>query len=196
MRPASLIVIHCSATKNGASLFQGEYGQPGFKTPAQVIDGWHADRGFARRPEFMARQNPSLAAIGYHFVIGTSGVVFTGRHLDEVPAHATGWNKPAIAVCMVGTDQFSADQWRTLTANVQGLAKAHDIPLEPPRLGNTQGVVLSPGVCGHRDLSPDRDGNGRVERHEWLKTCPGFNVADWLAGGLQPLAGHVLGAKP
>lgn len=38
---------------------------------------------------------------------------------------------------------------------------------------------------GHRDLSPDIDGDGVVERHEWLKTCPGFDVAAWLASGMR-----------
>ena len=32
-------------------------------------------------------------------------------------------------------------------------------------------------VCGHRALSPDRNGNGVVESHEWLKQCPCFDVA-------------------
>ena len=31
-------------------------------------------------------------------------------------------------------------------------------------------------VCGHRDLSPDTNGNGVVESSEWLKQCPCFDV--------------------
>jgi hypothetical protein len=39
-------------------------------------------------------------------------------------------------------------------------------------------------LCGHRDLSPDGDGDGKIEKHEWLKSCPGFDVKHWckLAG--------------
>ena len=39
-----------------------------------------------------------------------------------------------------------------------------------------------PGVkiIGHRDLSPDRNGNGVVEPFEWMKACPSFDVAAWL----------------
>jgi hypothetical protein len=29
---------------------------------------------------------------------------------------------------------------------------------------------------GHRDLSPDLDGNGHIEPDEWMKQCPGFDV--------------------
>ena len=50
-------------------------------------------------------------------------------------------------------------------------------------------------ICGHRDLSPDINGDGTIEPNEWLKTCPGFTVADWLAGDMAPLAGHICEAR-
>lgn len=31
-------------------------------------------------------------------------------------------------------------------------------------------------VCGHRDLSPDLNGNGEIEPEEWIKACPCFEV--------------------
>ncbi len=47
-------------------------------------------------------------------------------------------------------------------------------------------------VVGHRDLSPDLNGDGTVEPSEWTKTCPGFTVADWLAAGMKPQAKNTL----
>ena len=44
------------------------------------------------------------------------------------------------------------------------------------------------GICyeggldckGHRDLSPDLNGNGEIEPEEWIKACPCFNAeTDW-----------------
>ena len=35
-------------------------------------------------------------------------------------------------------------------------------------------------IIGHRDLSPDRNGNGKVEPNEWTKACPSFEVSEWL----------------
>lgn len=35
-------------------------------------------------------------------------------------------------------------------------------------------------IIGHRDLSPDRNNNGKIEPCEWLKACPSFEVSDWL----------------
>ena len=31
-------------------------------------------------------------------------------------------------------------------------------------------------VQGHRDYSPDKNGNGIIERFEWIKDCPCFNA--------------------
>ena len=31
-------------------------------------------------------------------------------------------------------------------------------------------------MCGHRDLSPDRNGNGEIEPEEWMKACPCFDA--------------------
>jgi N-acetylmuramoyl-L-alanine amidase len=32
-------------------------------------------------------------------------------------------------------------------------------------------------VCGHRDLSPDLNGNGKVDPWERLKECPCYEVS-------------------
>jgi len=34
-------------------------------------------------------------------------------------------------------------------------------------------------VCGHRDMSPDSDGDGIIEQHEWFKQCPCFNAGSF-----------------
>lgn len=151
-RLIDLIVIHCSATPNGRW------------TTAPDIDRWHDDRGFERRSQWREKWNPDLKAIGYHFVIYTNGAIATGRHLDEIGAHAGGHNKASIGICMIGTDRYTMEQWRELDALV---AKLH-----------TRYPAAS--ILGHRDLSPDLDGDGIIEPHEWLKTCPGFDVGKWL----------------
>ncbi|MCH5236995.1 MAG: N-acetylmuramoyl-L-alanine amidase [Muribaculaceae bacterium] len=37
-------------------------------------------------------------------------------------------------------------------------------------------------ILGHRDLSPDKNGNGIIEPSEWIKACPSFEVSEWLKG--------------
>ena len=171
MRPINLIVIHCSASPNGDTLFRGRVNEPGFQTPVQVIDDWHAKRGFQRSPEARRRYNPGLRAIGYHYVIYRNGGISTGRDVTEIGAHVTGYNQKSLGICLVGTDRFTEDQWESLRDLVTRL----------------QSLYPESRVVGHRDLSPDQNANGIVEKFEWLKTCPGFDVADWIFAGMHPL---------
>lgn len=176
MRPINLIVIHCSASPNTDALFRGKVGSAEFQNPAQVIDSWHIARGFKRTDEWRKRQNPDLKAIGYHYVIDRSGLVLTGRHVDEIGAHAKGYNQKSIGICLVGLDQFSPAQWSSLahlvTAEIARITgrngPANRInPLTPPaaiRLAGERGVAIH----GHRELP------------EVHKDCPNFDVSTWL----------------
>lgn len=168
-RTINLIVLHCSATPNGKRLGTAT------RNAADVIDGWHKQRGFSRTPSWRLNWNGRLASIGYHFVIDTDGMVFTGRHRDEVGAHAMGRNYDSLGICCAGYDQLTPIQWRSLRELVQQL----------------HGEYPQAHICGHRDLSLDLNGDGKITPNEYSKICPGYNVADWLAGGMQPLNGHL-----
>jgi hypothetical protein len=141
MREIKAIVIHCSASPNGRW------------TTALDIDRWHDERGFERLESWREKFNPDYKAIGYHFVIYTNGAIATGRHQDEIGAHAGGYNKHTLGVCLIGTDKFTAEQWQVLDELVARLRERHP----------------AARVLGHRDL-PDVH-----------KLCPGFDVSAWLA---------------
>lgn len=158
------LIIHCSATPNGKSF------------TAADIDSWHQQRGFTRDMSLYPYHAPALKHIGYHFVIRVDGTPECGRYVLETGAHCLGYNTNGIGICMVGTDQFSPAQWRTLADQVDIFKKHYP------------GLI----VLGHRDTSPDTNGNGRVDPQEWLKTCPGFDVNTWLTGRMEPLTGHIL----
>jgi N-acetyl-anhydromuramyl-L-alanine amidase AmpD len=34
-------------------------------------------------------------------------------------------------------------------------------------------------ILGHRDLSPDKNGDGIITSDEWMKECPSFDVRKW-----------------
>jgi N-acetylmuramoyl-L-alanine amidase len=188
-RPINLIVVHCSATANGDGLFSGVGGKPGLKTAADRIDEMHKLRGFKRDGAARARFNPGLGSIGYHFVIACNGALFTGRSLDEPGAHVAGHNAASVGICLTGTSAFTPEQFRALEALLRQLNTSLHVPLQAPRRVNLvgrAGTTLIDGVCGHRDLSPDLNGDGRVTSNEWLKTCPGFDVAGYLANQFIP----------
>lgn len=175
-RTVNLIVIHCAATPNGRPLGVRDEKGALIKTAADVIDGWHQQRGFHRDARWRDAFNPQLAAIGYHYVIDAPGGVLTGRHPDERGAHVAGHNTASIGICMVGTDAFSVEQWADLRTLVHALWSTYG----------------ERALRGHRDLSPDMDGDGSVEPAEWTKTCPGFSVSDWwLHNNMQPRAEHI-----
>jgi len=158
------LVVHCAATPNGRAV------------PIEEIDRWHRARGFERAWEARVGAGPwagrgphqqALEAIGYHFVIGVHGVTDAGRRLTETGAHARGWNTRGVGICLVGTDRFTIGQWETLRALVRSL------PRKLPRLHH---------ILGHRDLPGVH------------KSCPGFDVAAWLAADCEPPAEHILEA--
>lgn len=161
-RPIDTLVIHCSASPNGR-----------WQTVAD-IDQWHGERGFKRNAAAAEGWNPTLRHLGYHWVIYTNGGLASGRHADEVGAHARGLNARSLGLCLVGTDQFSVAQWIQLRSQVDHLATRHRIRLQPATEANGWR-----GVCGHRDTGAN-------------KRCPGFDVAQWLAAGMEPQPANIL----
>jgi len=197
-RTTNLVVIHCSATASGKRIDRGTPGKPGYLNAAQVINSWHAVRGFKRSTAARQAFNPELPSIGYHYVIDLDGTVLTGRHPDEIGAHAVMFNAHSIGICLVGgaerSGRYTRAQWVALEQLVHKLTARLRIPLNPAvrvSKATSPGYDVLAGVCGHRDLSPDKNGNGMTEPFEWTKTCPGFDVEAWLANGLRPLPVHV-----
>ncbi|MCQ9121224.1 N-acetylmuramoyl-L-alanine amidase [Rodentibacter pneumotropicus] len=164
--PIHKIVIHCSATQNGKPL------RTATQTAAQRIDEWHKQRGFKRNPALTKQFNPHLKHIGYHFIIDVDGTVETGRHKGETGAHVKGHNLNSLGICLVGGitkdkrnhGQYTTEQWLAL----------HKL------LRTLEAKYPSARICGHRDLSPDRNGDGTITPNEWIKDCPCFDVWSWL----------------
>ncbi len=105
---------------------------------------------------------------GYHFYIRRNGDIKTLRDIDRPGAHVRGHNAHSIGICYEGgldTHGRPADTrtpWQRHSLRVVVAALLADYPVAR--------------VCGHRDLSPDLNGNGIVEPHEWTKQCPCFDV--------------------
>lgn len=130
---------------------------------AKDIDRWHRAQGWN--------------GIGYHHVVRLDGVVKPGRPEAEPGSHVKGHNADSIGVVYVGG----------VAANGQ-TPKDTRTPQQKLALKKLIGALLEkyPGarVLGHRDLSPDKDGDGVVESHEWLKACPSFDVPAWVKAGM------------
>lgn len=145
MREIKRLVVHCSATSPHMDIGKDE------------INKWHLMRGFT--------PTPTSPAIGYHKVIRRNGVIEDGRPEERIGAHAQGYNKDSLAVCLVGgvaadnqtpENNFTPAQFESLKTVLKDWVK---------RYGNVE-------ICGHRDL-PDVH-----------KACPSFDVVTWVRNNL------------
>jgi N-acetylmuramoyl-L-alanine amidase len=174
------VIIHCAATPNGKDI------------KAIAIDAMHKERGFKRDKQAVRNFNPEFKYIGYHLVIEVDGTVVEGRGLEEVGAHVQGNNSNSIGICMIGTDKFTKAQWMALRSTIINLASnIQRKPIITADSALTAYKDMGISIKGHRDYSPDLNGDGQVTKNEWIKICPGFSVSDWINGGMMPLEGHI-----
>ena len=124
----------------------------------QALENSHRKRGFY--------------GIGYHYYIRQSGEVINTRSLSRIGAHAKGHNRYSIGICYEGGLDKDGKPKDTRTPKQRAALR---------RLVNEL-LIRFPGckVCGHRDLSPDLNHNGKIEPYEWTKQCPCFDVATEL----------------
>ncbi len=105
---------------------------------------------------------------GYHFYVRRDGRILATRPVSKVGAHVRGYNAHSIGICYEG----GLDRY--------GNPKDTRTEWQRHSLSVLVGKLLQeyPGTCvvGHRDLSPDLNGNGEVEPMEWTKQCPCFDV--------------------
>lgn len=125
---------------------------PSMDIGVDEIDKWHRERGWSK--------------IGYHIVIrrnpGELGglIEYGNRSLLDPGAHVRGYNYKSIGVCMIGgvdknnkpNNNFTEDQFGSLRDTINFLIK----------------IFPSAVVQGHRDF-PNVN-----------KSCPCFNVKDWM----------------
>jgi len=62
--------------------------------------------------------------IGYHFFINQNGYIESGRPLAEAGAHAYGFNRWAIGICLAGDKKFDKSQFKALIL-LLGLLRQH-----------------------------------------------------------------------
>lgn len=143
------IVIHCSASRAGVDL------------RAADIDKMHKERGFT--------------GIGYHFVVDLDGRVEIGRPLPQDGAHCNtaglsgqSYNKHSIGICYIGglDRDGNPKDTRTVAQKVALDDLVHELIHKYP----------IKEVIGHRDASPDKNRDGKIECNEWIKQCPCFDA--------------------
>jgi len=106
--------------------------------------------------------------IGYHYVIRLDGSVELGRAIEEPGAHVKGYNTTSIGICYIGGLCNHGEPYDTRTDAQKSTMKK--------MVANLKALFPKAEVLGHRDLSPDKNNDGKITSNEWLKQCPCFDV--------------------
>lgn len=109
---------------------------------------------------------------GYHVIVQPDGVAVELQPIELPTNGVKGFNSNSIHISYIGgvdsngkaLDNRTPQQKETIT---RYLKKWH-------------AMFPSAKILGHRDFSPDKNGNGRVDPWERIKECPSHEVSDWL----------------
>lgn len=119
------------------------------------IRRWHKQRGYSD--------------VGYHYIVYRNGILAQGRDVNIIGAHASGHNAHSIGICYIGgmnAENTQPEDTRTLRQKARLLSLLVDL----------RKLYPNARIIGHRDLSPDKNGDGIIESSEWMKACPSFDA--------------------
>lgn len=144
------ITVHCSATKPNANF------------SVDKLRKVHVDQY-------------GWSDIGYHFYITVDGKVNPCRSLGRNGAHVRGHNTDNIGICLEGGINNDTGKPDNTFNHIQLDALRYLITELQDKYG-----ISNEDVKGHRDWSPDLNGDGTIQASERIKECPCFEVKDFM----------------
>lgn len=106
--------------------------------------------------------------IGYHFYYTKDGKEHICRPVEKLGAHAKGHNKTSVGLSYEGGLDSSGNP-----ADTRNTLQKIAIGRRVSRLREYFGEIP---VIGHRDLSPDKNGDGTIDASERMKQCPCYDA--------------------
>ena len=105
---------------------------------------------------------------GYHYVVAADGTITQLLDEDKVSNGVKGYNSVLINVAYIGG------------IDAEGKPVDNRTDAQKASLAGLLGVLRkkypTATIQGHRDFSPDRNRNGRIEPSEYIKACPCFDA--------------------
>lgn len=102
--------------------------------------------------------------VGYHKIISADGTVEELAKPEVITNGVKGHNSNSYHICYKG-----GQGGKDTRTEAQKLALLNEVKLAKKKWPNAK-------VLGHRDLSPDLNGDGIIQPHEWTKECPSFDA--------------------
>lgn len=147
MRKITHIAIHCSAGFGDLKSIKAFWKSKGWKSP------------------------------GYHFFIETDGTIHKLSSLKLETNGVLGFNKSLINISYQGgVDRKNVNKAIDTRTVQQKCAILHCINEVLDELTAEGQDVSKIKIQGHRDFSPDKNGNGVIESWERIKECPSFDA--------------------
>ena len=116
-------------------------------------------------------------SVGYHRIIDLEGNTYNLSPFEEVTNGVKNYNSNSIHISYIGgvskQDNRTAQDSRT---NKQKEAIICEIKNALEYLKSKGQDVSKIKILGHRDISPDKNLNGRVDSWERIKECPSFDA--------------------
>jgi len=147
MRNIKVAVIHCSATPEGRDLKEAD------------IEAMHAKRF----------KQIGGKHIGYHHLFFLDGTDIQTKSYEFTGQHVAGANSETIGLCYIG----GLDKKTLKGKDTRTQAQKHAIQ---KRLWELKKQYPALKIRGHRDYSPDINGDGVIDAWEFMKECPCFDA--------------------
>lgn len=107
---------------------------------------------------------------GYHYVVSTDGVVHQMLDEAKVSNGVKGYNSVSVNVAYIGGIDA---QGKAVDNRTSAQKKSLRLLLKMLR-----GRYPKALIQGHRDFSPDLNGDGKISKNEWIKACPCFEAKE------------------
>lgn len=124
-------------------------GAPANQTTAAILNFWKTVKKWR--------------SVGYHKIIDEDGTVTELAKPSEITNGVAGHNSKSYHICYKGgqggKDTRSCNQKDALLREVKA----------------ARAMFPRAKILGHRDLSPDLNMDGIIQKSEWTKECPSFN---------------------
>lgn len=109
---------------------------------------------------------------GYHVIVEADGTAHELENIAQPTNGVKGFNANSIHISYIGGVDKDGKAIDNRTPQQKETILSY--------LKRWKQKFPQARIMGHRDFSPDKNGNGRIDPWERIKECPSFDVHDWI----------------